>query len=554
MTRPSRIAAPAAVTLAVALAIAALAAPAQAAPLAGIHLPASVADHSAQRLAATDASKTMHVAIALPMRNGAALDALLRDLYDPASPNFRHFLTTPEFTERFGPTADHYERALRWFAEQGLTITARSANRYLIEADARVDVLERVLHVKFNEYRHPTDARTFTAPDREPTLDLDVPVLHVLGLDDETLPTPRLKRLSPEAAAVATSPVQGSAPGGWYLGSDIRAAYYGSGPLDGTGQKVGLMELAAYNPSSITTYFQKFGPPLVTQVVPISADGGATKPTCTGKCNDGEQALDIEYAIAMAPGLSQVQVYVSKSAESVLNAMANDNTSAQLSTSWGWKENKAVDDPIFQQMAAQGQTFLTASGDYSNLTKSGPWPEESAYVTGVGGTDLLTNGPAGPWKSESGWVHSAGGPSTDATIKIPTYQKPFITAATKGSKTLRNVPDIGGDANTVNYLCDSSGCSGGSGGTSFASPIWSGFIALANQQAASEGKGRIGFLNPLVYAMGGNAGTYAAAFHDAVGNQSGKYTAVTGFDLVTGFGSPNGQGMIDALVNPAPRR
>lgn len=511
------------------------------------HVPAAVSQNVATQVGRPEASRVMHVAIALPQRNQAELGLLLRELYDPSSPRFRQFLSVAEFTERFGPTSADYTRALQYFAERGLTVTGTAANRYLIEADARVDTLERVLNVRFGTYRHATENRTFIAPDREPTLDLDVAVLHIVGLDDESLPTNRfVKRTGIEAA---TSPVNGSAPGGWYLGSDIRAAYYGSGSLTGAGQSVGLMELAAYSPSSITTYFQKFGPPLTTQVVPISADG-TTTPTCPGKCNDGEQALDIEYAIAMAPGLSKVQVYVAKSAESVLNRMASDNTSAQLSTSWGWKENKAADDPIFQEMAAQGQTFLTASGDYSTLTKSGPWPEESAYVTGVGGTDLMTATAGGPWASEKGWSGSAGGPSTDTAITIPSYQVPFITTKNKGSKTLRNVPDIAGDADTVNYICDSSGCSGGSGGTSFASPIWSGFIALANQQAASEGKARIGFLNPLVYAIGGKSATYASAFHDTVGNKSGLYTAVKGFDLVTGFGSPNGQGLIDALVNP----
>jgi subtilase family serine protease len=530
-----------------ALAAAASISAGHAAELLSRHVPDTVSQHAAEQVGRPEAARVLHVAVALPLRHQAELDRLLHDLYDPASPQFRHFLSVAEFTERFGPTQDHYQRALQFFAQQGFTITGTSANRYLIEADAPVATLERVLHVQFGLYRHPTEARHFIAPDREPTLDFDMPVLHVLGLDDETLPAPRLLRRA--QALASTSPVPGSAPGGWYLGSDIRAAYYGNGPLTGAGQSVGLMELAPYNPSGITTYFQKFGPPLTAQVVPISADG-TTAPTCSGRCNDGEQALDIEYAIAMAPGLSQVQVYVSKSPESVLNRMASDNTSAQLSTSWGWKKNKAVDEPLFQQMAAQGQTFLTASGDYSTLIKSGPWPEESAYVTAVGGTDLMTTGPGGAWASESGWKDSAGGPSVDRTIKIPSYQLPFVNASNGGSKTLRNVPDIGGDADTVNYLCDSSGCSGGSGGTSFASPIWAGFIALANQQAASEGRGRIGFLNPRVYRIAGQAGSYAAAFHDAVGNMSGSYTAVAGFDLVTGLGSPNGQGMIDALVNP----
>ncbi len=526
-----------------ALASTALVGTAQAASLLTPQVPEEVANHLAQRAATPDPARTMHVAIALPMRNRAELERLVRDLYDPASPQYRHYLSVAEFTERFGPTEADYAKALKFFSENGLAVSGTAANRYLIEADASVDTLERVLHVKFGLYRHATEDRLFIAPDREPTLDLDVAVLHVIGLDDAKLPVNRLAHRATDAAA--KSPVNGSAPGGWYLGSDIRTAYYGGTALTGAGQSVGLMELGPYNPQDVQTYFTNFGPPLATAVVPISTDGSPA--TCTGRCNDAEQALDIEYAIAMAPGLAQVQVYVAASAESVLNRMVSDNTSAQLSTSWGWGNELATDDPIFMEMAAQGQTLLTASGDASTLIKSGPWPEESAYITGVGGTDLLTTGPGGAWVSETGWSGSAGGPSVDRSITIPRYQLPFINAQNMGSRVLRNVPDIAGDANTVNYICAALSCSGGNGGTSFASPIWAGFIALANQEAASRGLPRIGFLNPMVYAMGRQP-TYASVFYDSVGGTSGKYTAVTGYDLVTGLGSPRGTAFIEALL------
>lgn len=521
-------------------ALALVATTAAAAPLPTRHVPQSVTDLTAARVATPDAATELTVAIALPMRNLDALKALVADLYDPASPNFRHYLSVEQFTERFGPTEADYAAAVRFFKDQGLTITHTAANRYLIDAKGSVATLERALHVQFGLYQHPTEARTFIAPDREPTPDLSVPLLQIIGLDTAELPKSRL-RVDPTASAGSGT---GSGPGGQFLGSDVRAAYYGGTTLTGAGQSVGLMELGPYNPSNIQNYFTKFGPPLTTQVVPISTDG--TTPTCSGRCGDAEQALDIEYAIAMAPGLAQVQVYVAGSAESVLNRMASDNTSAQLSTSWGWNENRATDEPIFLQMAAQGQTLLTASGDYSSLKASGPWPEESAYITGVGGTDLVTTGPGGAWAGETGWSGSAGGPSVDPSIKIPSYQKPFINAANGGSTTVRNVPDIAGDANTDNYICAGGTCGGGNGGTSFASPIWSGYIALANEAAAQRGKPRIGFLNPFIYKLGGLA-KYDTLFHDTVGGTSGKFTAVKGFDLVTGFGSPNGAALIQVL-------
>lgn len=518
---------------------------AAAASLLTSHVPPAVASHAAPLVGIPDSSRVLHVAIVLPMRNLAALGGLLEEIYDPSGPQFRHYLSVSEFTDRFGPTESDYAKSLQFFEASGLTITGTAANRYLIDAAGSVETLERVLHVKFGLYQHPTENRVFIAPDSEPSVDMDVALLKIVGLDDATPPVPRVYH-----ATSITAGAGGSGPGGQFLGKNMRAAYYGGGTLTGAKQSLGLMELGPYNPNDVNSYFKKFGPPLTTAVVPISTDGST--PTCTRKCgNDSEQALDIEYAIAMAPGLAQVQVYVANSPESVLNRMASDNTSAQLSTSWGWNPAIATDDPLFMEMAAQGQTLLTASGDYSSLAASGPWPEESAYITGVGGTDLKTTHPNGPWAGESGWSGSAGGPSIDG-VAIPSYQRSFINAANKGSMKLRNVPDIAANANTNMYICADNTCSGGNGGTSFASPIWAGFIALANEQAAAQSLPRIGFLNPIVYRLGGRT-NYDVLFHDTIGGMSGKYTAVQGYDLVTGFGSPqHGNALIDALLVPPP--
>jgi subtilase family serine protease len=529
--------------LAAAAACFAFAETAYAAPTLVTVVPPAVAYHLTPRVGAPDPSRELHLAVVLPMRNQAQLDSLLQQIYDPKSSQYRHYLSVAEFTERFGPSASDYSTAVRFFADAGLQVTGVSANRYLIDIAGRVADIERVLHVKMGLYKHPTENRNFIAPDREPSPDLSVAILHITGLDDYTLPAPRLIQ-SPNSSSRAGT---GSGPNGNFIGSDVRKAYVGNSTLTGTGQSLGLMELQGYNISDIDKYFAKFGPPLTVPVNGISVDGAPV--TCSGSCtDDGEQALDIEYAISMAPGLKQVQVYVAEHAVSVLNRMASDNISKQLSTSWGWGEKFAVDDPLFKEMAAQGQTFLTASGDYSSLQKSGPWPEEDANLTAVGGTDLTTNGPGGTWAAETGWSGSAGGPSLDQTILIESYQLPFINASNGGSYTLRNVPDIAGDADTDNMLCADGKCQGGWGGTSFASPIWAGFIALANQQAAANGKPVVGFLNPTIYGLAG-ASTYPALFHDIASGKSGKYNAVKGFDLVTGLGSPQGAALINALAN-----
>jgi kumamolisin len=325
----------------------------------------------------------------------------------------------------------------------------------------------------------------------------------------------------------------------------MRAAYYGTGAkatLVGKGQSLGLMELEGFIPSDIPLYFTTFNQPLNVAVNGISVDG--TNVNC-GNCNDGEQALDIEYSISMAPGMDQVQVYVANDPVAIEERMASDDTSKTLSTSWGYTEDFAVEDPIYQEMAVQGQSWFTASGDNVTLQASGPWPEEDANIIAVGGTDLVTTGPAGGWKSEPGWSDSASGPSVDQSIKIEPYQLPYINRKNDGSKTLRNVSDVSANADTDMEICADGRCGGGVGGTSLSSPMWAGFAALANEQAAKEGKATVGFINPTLYPE------YKAdpkMTHDIIGNQSGLYPAVKGYDLLGGLGSPKGMKTIKALL------
>jgi subtilase family serine protease len=125
-----------------------------------------------------------------------------------------------------------------------------------------------------------------------------------------------------------------------------------------------------------------------------------------------------------------------------------------------------------------------------------------------------------------------------------------ITKLNHGSKTLRNYPDVAAEANTNQYSCYDGGCGGGNGGTSYAAPQWAGFIAMANEQSLANGGSTLGFLNPALYAIGVGS-SYDSDFHDIVSGSNGKYSAVTGYDLVTGWGSPTGPDLIDALTGAA---
>jgi kumamolisin len=269
----------------------------------------------------------------------------------------------------------------------------------------------------------------------------------------------------------------------------------------------------------------------------------------------------------MAPGLAQLNVYVGSSDTAILSAMSVPPTGsitgkvdAQLSCSWGWgPADPGVDGPLFKKFAAQGQSFFTAAGDSGAYTPKSAYvyPADDVNVTVVGGTDLSTTGPGGAWLGETTWIDGGGGYMASHGIRIPSWQTTAITnfnarSSTAGSTTWRNAPDVAGEANFDFFVCSNQqGCAANYGGTSFAAPMWAGYMALVNQQALLNSQPLIGFLNPTLYALGNAGGSgYSAAFHDITAGSNGYY-AQSGYDLATGWGSPNGAGLIAALLGPA---
>jgi kumamolisin len=353
----------------------------------------------------------------------------------------------------------------------------------------------------------------------------------------------------------------GSGPSASFLGSDMRAAYYGGTALTGAGQNLGLFEYEGTDLADLTTYFKNVGQTNNVPITLLSTDGTSTACLDTragGDCDDTEQTLDMTQAIGMAPGLASLVVYIGSTDTAIISAMTTHSPlPATIGCSWGWTPaDPSTLDPYFEKMSAQGQNFFAASGDSSTWSSSNEaWPADDANVVSVGGTDLTTASAAGPWKSETAWTDSGGGISPDG-IAIPSWQAEagVINSTNKGSTTLRNGPDVSANANFTFYTCaDQTTCLANEyGGTSFAAPMWAGYIALVNQQLANNGEGTIGFINPTIYAQNESGGAltsaYATDFHDITSGTSGSYSATTGYDLVTGWGSPNGTGLINALA------
>jgi uncharacterized repeat protein (TIGR03803 family) len=524
-----------------------------------------------QPLERLNPGERLDLVLVLPLRDGEKLQALVQELYEPTSTAYRRYLTPGQFAEQFGPTAQDYAAVAAFAKANGFTIRATHPNRTMLDVSGTVADIEKALHVRLHTYQHPTERRTFYAPDAEPTVDLAPRLLAIGGLDNFSLPRPAGLRLNPLSKSSGPAPaVAGSGPRGFLMGRDFRAAYAPGVSLDGAGQAVGLFALDGYYTNDVLAYQNTAGLPNVP-ITNVLVDGFSGRP---GSGN-AEVVLDIDMAVCMAPGLSKVIVYQGRPSSSpytVLNFMANDTnslgqvTARQLSSSWLWSTpSTAAQNQVFLQFAAQGQSFFQASADDGAYCGAGctPYtPADDPNVTVVGGTTLTTTSPSGARQAETVWswfpgqpAASGGGFGTNYTI--PSWQQGLDMTGNGGSTSLRNSPDVACVADSI-WLVANNGEQYDGAGTSAAAPLWAGFAALVNQQAAASGQPSIGLINPAVYAIG-KSSRYASAFHDTTaGNNTNtccgptKFAARPGYDLCTGWGTPTGSNLIFALLAPPP--
>jgi uncharacterized repeat protein (TIGR03803 family) len=395
-------------------------------------------------------------------------------------------------------------------------------------------------------------------------------VLAVGGLDNYVIPHPLSGRRKLSNSGTVPTPKGGSYP--WGLGSiyawtDFRNAYAPATTLTGAGQVVGLLELDGYNASDITAY-ESGGNMTPVSLNNVLLDGVSG----TAGAANSEVALDIEMVIAMAPGISQLIVYEGNSGNDILQEMAypthGETIPGQISASWVLGENSSTAG-LLMALAAEGVSVFFASGDTGAFTSDPGGIEDGSYITFVGGTELSMNGTGMSYQSESVWNDtgeessgkwaSSGGILT--SVPIPLYQQGVNMSTNQGSTASRNVPDVAMVADNILSIATDITEIGPientfylSWGTSAASPLWAGFTALVNQQAAETGLPTVGFINPAIYSIG-NGASYTSCFHDiTTGNNTWsesptQFYAVPGYDLCTGWGTPTGITLINALVN-----
>jgi subtilase family serine protease len=348
---------------------------------------------------------------------------------------------------------------------------------------------------------------------------------------------------------LATTSPTGFAP--W----KIRRAYGFSAISNrGRGQTIAIIDAYdhPYIESNLATFNSKFGLPPCT-----TANGCFRKVYASGtkpRTDPGwalEIALDVEWAHAIAPEAKILLVEASSNLFSaIMHAVdvAVQKGATVVSMSLGGSEfsGQTTYDNHF---AVNGVTFVAASGDDGTGAE---YPAASPYVIAVGGTTLRADA-NGYWYSESAWSGSGGGRS--AYEVQPNYQSTYGISAANGRRTLPDVAYAGNPATgfSVYNTVPLDGQSGWFqvGGTSAGAPQWAALFAIVNSMRRAQGKSNLP--NPagqVVYPVAKAALT--TRFHDITTGTNGTCgsvcTARSGYDFVTGLGSPKADKLIPALV------
>jgi|GEM_PF-2076826 len=585
------------------------ASPAQLAAALGPLTPQTSIAQPGAELGAANPSQLVHLAVALKVRDQAALQSFLQGLYDPQSPDYEQYLTPAQFTARFIDAAARAQ-VDAFLHRQGLQVQDSGLGS-VIDASGTVAQVQQAFHVQIDNYQ--TSSGTVYASTLTPALPaaLGSLIAVVSGLDDLPSAYPDSVRFAPGQVGSNAVVRQSGTPSGCsgatglassehgYLPNELASAYdFGDlGGQQGQGQSVALVEFEDYAYSNIQMYANCLTLGVSDGTVSQGAvdvqrtvvDGPMPAPSLAG--GETEVELDIEDVLGLAPHLTGILVYetpnTSGSGLDEYQRIANDDSAKVVSSSWGScePENGAAQlqaqSDVMAQSAAEGQTIFAASGDDGSSDCYGGdgnaqvgvrSPSDSPYATGVGGTTLSLGSsnsysPEAVWNSGSG----AGGGGVSAYFTAPTWQTDAVTQTTIVTNGMRMVPDVSADADPatgyVIYTTCGAHCASWQqwGGTSAGAPLWAAGMADIDSYLRNQGRPVVGWANPVLYSIL-RSSSYATAFHDVrAGNNcwvsdtdnppqscgtpgSGLYAAGPGYDPASGIGSPDFGALAAALL------
>jgi kumamolisin len=403
-------------------------------------------------------SASMSVDVVLAPSHGARLQKLLADLYNPKSAGYRHFLARGEFAKRFAPSSAQRAALARYLRASGLAVGS-SASPFLMRATGSSAVVSSAFRTNLQMYSNAKGVRYFSnASAVHLPASLARGVLGVVGLTNTIRPQsnalsaasrlklsrghstggnscetgyPTINQLVTEFVNDGPSPTLGYAGGPGCSGltpsqdNSIYNAPNAGSRGQGAGTNAALFELSAYQESDIDTWAHQFyGNHFTPSLINVNADGGPLHPQCpagddcppdfNGFAGDIEVDADIEMTLAVAPAVRHIIVYNAPNDQTGQTSLdeyaliAKQDVADTTSSSWGVCENDVTaaytqaENVLFQQMAAQGQSLFTSSGDsgaFSCLLTDGGTeanigdPGGQPWITDVGGTSLFNFNP-----------------------------------------------------------------------------------------------------------------------------------------------------------------
>ncbi len=490
----------------------------------------------AQLVGHHDPSSVLHTTVVLKLRNTAQLKNFLKQVQDPASEEYRQFLTPQQFTSLYGPTQDQVSTVVDYLEKQGLQVVSVAPDNLSINVRGTSGTYEKALGIQINDYVYQGRRVYGTRDNPQLPTAIAGQVQSVLGLTDIIRLYPMLARPS----ITLSPPLIAS-----YIPQQIATAYdwpYISDSANGAGVTIANATADSSNLSvdNLDTFWSHYELPAHSVTI-INVDG-------QGNLTDGtdETTLDEEWGGAMAPG-AKLQIYDASNYYyqdffDTYSTIVNNNQAQIMTTSWGSCEpdiggvRAGEEDVIFMQAAAQGITVFAAAGDsgssdskdcLTDYPDQADYPSSDPYVVAAGGTKLTLN-TDNAIASEVAWSLTGGAESQ--YFSEPSWQ----VGAGVSQNGARNTSDISMDADpATGYTIYNGSWQKCWGGTSFVAPQLAGLFAVF---VSLSGEARLGLANPVIYADA-NSGLYANDFHDITEGNNGEFSAGIGWDHPTGWGS-----------------
>ncbi len=501
----------------------------------------------------------------------AGLESFLAEQQNPASANYRRWLTPEQFADRFGLSAGDIAQVTAWLQSQGLRVERVARGRHWIAFSGTAARMSAALHTEF--HRYVVGGETHFANSGDPSVPeaLSGVVAGFTGLHDFRLRPAVLNARYNSGSSHLLAP------------EDIAAIYdisplYRAG-IDGSGQKIAVLGQTAVALSDIRAFRMRFNLPANDpQLVLAGPNPGVSPPDLV------EADLDLEWSGAIAPAAAIVYVYSFDVGYSAQFAV-DQNLAPVITMSYGGCElaNTPALRTIAQQANAQGITWVASSGDQGanacDIDAPSPqaskgltatFPASIPEITAVGATQL-TEGSGNYWSAandanggsalgyipEAAWNGSqlrheiaATGGAASAFFAKPVWQK----GAGVPNDGARDVPDVvfAGSPDHDPYWITTGGANIAVGGTSAPTPVFAGVVALLNHWLAARGslpRPGLGNINPLLYRL---AQASADVFHDVTAgdnqipceqgspacvNGLAGYVAAPGYDMASGLGS-----------------